>query len=223
VKRFSDEAALESFIRDKNYGTPGFNNGTRIYAAIVIDRARPSLEYSIRMNSSEVPSTTSPYVNNLALKTDKTFVGKYLDSVISTTGPPFARNDKASAVELAPRTGFLSLQLLVDRWALNTSSASPPNIPALMQTLLTVIAIQTAVTSSEAQSYFSWFSSLPPNVSASVGAAVGDWLLPSEGLAPQTVDLVPFPTPQLTVNTYSSTMITVFSIIFVLGAYRTHM
>ena len=47
-------------------------------------------------------------------------------------------------------------------------------------------------------------------------AGVSQWLN-VESLAPQTVDVVPFPTPQLTVNPYGNTMISVFGIIFIMG------
>lgn len=216
VRRFSDKAALESFVRDKNYGTAGLLNGSRVFAAIVFNSARPRLDYSIRMNDSEVPSTSDDPVSTLALATDTTYVTQYLESKISTTGPPFANNGKADAVSKAPRPGFLSLQLLVDRWALNTPATSPPDLSALLNSLFYALVAETA-SISEVGVFARWLSTLSPSNISNLGAAVGAWMLPSEGRAPQTVDLVPFPTPQLTTNSYSSTMINVFGIIFVMG------
>jgi hypothetical protein len=216
VQRFDDEAAVESFVRDKNYNTAGLRNGTRIFAAIIIKSARPGLEYSIRMNSSEVPATSGDPVDTLALNTDLSDVSKYLESKIVTTGPPFANNNKASAVEKAPRPGFLSLQLMLDRWAIATPATSAPDMNALLSSLFYVLATQTASVS-EISAYSSWIFSQSNATLAALLADVGSWMLPSESLAPQTVDFAPFPTPKLNVNTFSDTMISVFNIVYILA------
>ena len=135
------------------------------------------------------------------------------DSVVETSGPPFARLSGASAIYRAPRPGFMTLQLLVDRWAINTSASSPPSAEALVSQLIGELGGMTGgnVNISDVLA-----SVGDPARAAVVLPRLTQWL-GAESLAPQTIDLVPFPTPQLTYNNYSSTMINVFHIIFIMG------
>ena len=216
VRRFTDEASLESYVRDPGYGTRSLSNGTRIFAAIVLSSARPRLAYSIRLNSSEVPSTSQDPVSITALASDTSNVLKYLDSRMETSGPPFANNNGANALEKAPRPGFLTLQLLVDRWAIGFRAAGLPDAAALMTTFQAALAFQTGG-NVDLAGLSSWLGALSPDNATAVASGVVSWIGASESFAPQTVDLAPFPTPQLTVNPYTSVMIYVFDIIFILG------
>lgn len=75
VRRFSDRAAIDSYVRDSAYLTPSLGGGAGIFAAIVVNSPRPGLDYSIRMNSSEVPSTSDDPVSTVALGEWGTGVG----------------------------------------------------------------------------------------------------------------------------------------------------
>jgi hypothetical protein len=67
IRRFSDKTAIDSYVRDASYLTSSLGNGAGVFAAIVINSARPGLDYSIRMNSSEGPSTSNDPVSIVAL------------------------------------------------------------------------------------------------------------------------------------------------------------
>jgi len=121
VTKFASEADLESYIKSATYDRDWEQRGQpKIWAAIVFNSDGPAVDYKIRMNTSMVPQPRQPPVNVLARGYSDSDIKKYLFASMPTTGPPFLV-EKGTEITRLPYPGFMSLQLMVDRWVLNRS------------------------------------------------------------------------------------------------------
>jgi ATP-binding cassette, subfamily A (ABC1), member 3 len=121
LRTFASEAELESFISNPDYDR-NWESGTddKIWGAIVFNSEGPSYDYKIRMNNSMVPQPSQPKVNVLQRGYSDAAIRSYLYAKMPLTGPPFLV-EKGTEITRLEYPGFMSLQLMVDRWILNTS------------------------------------------------------------------------------------------------------
>jgi hypothetical protein len=121
-------------------------------------------------------------------------------------------------VLLQPFPGFLTLQLMVDRWALNTSVPLARMdgtrvlqdlfVPALAYVLEANAGLSAAVAGEYARL----------NATGRLGAVAADVLqwMRAEALAPQHVTLVPFPVSGFQSNAFYGTVLPLFAFFFVI-------
>ena len=207
IVTFPSRDALESYMTSKTYDTdfeadPVKNK--KVFAAIVFNSGAPSFDYSIRMNATMTPTTSGSPVNVLARGYSDTDINSYWTSKQPTTGPPFLR-PTFTAIQALPAPGFLTLQLMVDRWILNS------NISTARLDPLTMVATANAVISmcvSQIPAYGpplnlgpvgrAFGQLLAKNTTASLAAASAieaellSWMR-EVSFMPQSVNFTPFP------------------------------
>ena len=112
---FADEAALESYVRQPNYGVDA--SIPKIFAAIQFNSGSPQWDYSIRMNCTlegsdyETPGSTVGPTFNLQRGVDFQWQQKY-----AAPNPTQPRTTTGTnPVSFLGLPGFLTLQLMVDR------------------------------------------------------------------------------------------------------------
>ena len=192
VTRLADGPTITSIVKSTEYGTTDDTSplrGAKLWAAIVInayDSATKRIDYTIRMNESEVPSTRERPTNNVARNPFNEYAKEYALSVYETAGPPFLNDNRASFVIKLPKPGFVSLQLLVDRWAINATAARPlpqATVDALWASFTGLMQSQGGVNNATVAS---WNATGLFNASsfAAAKAAVADWMR-AETMAPQ--------------------------------------
>lgn len=215
IRRFDTPADLDAYVKDIDYATT-LGGGETVWAAIVFNSGAPTWDYSIRMNLSETVSTAGAPTDNLERGSDTTFVRKYVYSTPETArGPPWASRGAAiDEVLKLPFPGFMSLQLMVDRWIINRSVPLPTvdvSSPAaiqvgLAQTLRTVNAMTSVlayILPGAVARALAVELALQTNVTRR-GLLANDfigWAAP-ESYAPQQVDLVPFPVTAYSYNDF---------------------
>lgn len=212
---FRDQAELESYVTSTSYGSAPYS----IWGAIVINSGAPSWDYSIRMNSSFVPSTIAANSVNIVQRGVNTGpVRAYTwTNPTSQAGPNFLRQS-LDVLAALPYPGFLTLQLLVDRWILSKAGAQPLPMSSMdvgsvssmgFGTLMTMLA-----TTARNPAWLIGNLSLECGISYSPACqSAAQWLVQAERLPPQTVDLIPFP---VNANTQASIFT---ALTFIFGAF----
>ena len=213
VMNFSSQDALNAYVKADDYADGRGNDHPTIWAAIVFNRGPPQWDYSIRMNVTEIPDSVQAPTDNLQRESDTTWIGQYVYTRPPQGGNPFSNaRPRQDVIATLPYPGFMTLQLMVDRWIMNKSAplprvpdpSEPGGLPATLAAL-TGSAGRVAL----AMQYMMGFM-LAPVESARLLAAISDssivslqqrialynalidWAAP-EAYAPQQVDLVPFP------------------------------
>lgn len=210
---FDSEDALESFLRQPSYG---LTSAPSVWAAIVFNAPRPQLDYSIRMNSSDIVNTNPAPVNILARGVDLETVKKYVSFNPATTANPFA-SVSTNSVQRQLLPGFMSLQLALDRWAINGARPSPDEMdPSAMFQLFASLVAPLVLTPAKARELTAEYMNASTTVKATMAAKIGGWLYTPESLPPQQVDLIPFPTLAYSANQFYSTVLPFLSFFFVL-------
>jgi len=123
---FQSELELDEWIKNIAYPSiDPFGNKGRIWAAIIFEKGPPDWSYTIRMNASELPSTTGPMVDILQRGYIPWEAFKYLWAIpFVSSGDVFGGGDwNYDNNDLSRRSlpGFIQLQLLIDRWIINTT------------------------------------------------------------------------------------------------------
>jgi ATP-binding cassette, subfamily A (ABC1), member 12 len=198
---FASEAALANYIGSSTYE----NGGYKIWAAIVINQNFPTLDYSIRMNSSSIPSTLpAEAVDPLQTGVDIVSLRQDVWSIPDRTGVGWVETPM-DAIDQQPIPGFMSLQLMLDRWAINQSvPVSSMNQQLLLSTLDLLFSQMWNFQSTGVQRPY-FVQSLQQLYQSLVfsNATLADQLVSivtefvglGESYAPQQVDVIPFPTP----------------------------
>lgn len=171
----------------------------------------------MRFNSTEIVSTVEVPTDNLQRESDTSYIKKYLLATPATqTGPPWQTRRSLDIVNSLPIPGFMTLQLLVDRWIINRTEPLP-RFESQNDLRLDSAATKVAQTMLLMSSYMLapvQVSSLlaevtaPPLTPANITrrlALLNDlvaWAQTSESFAPQQVDLVPFPITGYTSNDF---------------------
>ena len=121
-------------------------------------------------------------------------------------------------VRYQPLPGFLTLQLLVDRWIIGRSvPMSEMNATALAEAFMYMVSFLTPVPASSVTPLLrQYLALLPANVSARIAADAAAFIGPGESFAPQTVEFAPFPITAYTNNDFYTTVSGVFSFFFTL-------
>ena len=237
VRVFDSEAALEAYVTSTSYDTAFEASGAaspKVWGAIVFRQGGApgdkSVEYSIRLNATQTPSTDGAPVALLQRTATLSNIASYLQSALFTRGPPFLRQ-AGDAVSLQPMPGFLTLQREVDRFILASKAAAAPlpvfpsagaaNDMSHMALFLQMLYLAMPIGPADYaklrpllnQTAFlrgtpGW-NALVSNISSTFFA--------SEAFAPQDVDIVPFPTLSYTVNTFYGLVLTILSFILVIA------
>ena len=189
---YADEAALFSAVRDDSYLADSSHK--RIWAAIVFNKGAPSWDYSIRMNATDVPST-SAIVNTYATTYAPESTALYVSGGDST------------------RPGFLTLQLLVDRFIIGRN-VSTSYVDSLTMVTRLGMALAPVIPVAKIQTLYTELSDTT-RLSNFTAAALS-WLAP-ELRMPQQVDLVPFPTPSYSTNVFFSRVLSTLTLLFVIA------
>lgn len=115
---FQSDAALEHHVRGAGYSV--LPTTPKVWAAIVFNAVLPDLDYSIRMNASEVVPTDVSSTDNRLVGSDFTHISGYAFNTPSF-GDKLAEQTPANPISALKMPGFLSLQLTVHRFAVNRS------------------------------------------------------------------------------------------------------
>ena len=221
---FNSDSELNAYVQQKGYATdPAI---TTLYAAIVFnagDRVTGGWDYTLRFNLTETPDTTAKQTNNLARGSTPAYAQKYSLPVVTQIGP--IRSGPAdNPVNMLARPGLLTLQLMVDRWILNTTAVGG------YEAMDDVVAVQTALwmvsnyalppvrgvpdTTPLIAAYA--LSQANPPLFAEFAKAMKSWLR-SEAQLPQAVGFMPFPISAYSNNTFFTVISTLFSFVFTLA------
>ena len=194
---FANEAALAAAIRDGLYLAD--ENHPRIWAAIVFNAGAPSWDYSIRMNLTDVPDT-SLVVNTFSTTYAPLTAAQYVSGAGGTGALP----------------GFLTLQLLVDRFILGQRSVAPAAVDAARLLTRLGLALAPITRPENLTQLFTELNDPNPAKQAQLLAAARAWL-GAELMMPQQVDLVPFPTPTYSTNVFFSNVLGTLTLLFVVA------
>jgi hypothetical protein len=186
MRTFQSDADLESYITAASYRDVDV---PKIFAAIVINSAPPSLDYTIRMNSTNVPWTVQPPVNTLQRGTSLGNFQRYYSYTPSSGWFGLSSGAAAAYIDTLDMPGFLSLQLAVDRWAINEATpVASLNQSALLDLFCAELSLL-AVSLSDCSAALQSLAGTDPAAYNSLAA----WIGSPESYAPQNVDFLPFP------------------------------
>lgn len=121
LRTFASEADLDAFVSNPDYDR-NWESGSddKIWGAIVFNSEGPNYDYKIRMNNSMVPNPRQPKVDILQRGYSEGAIRSYLYAKMPLTGPPFLV-EKGTEITRLEYPGYMSLQLMVDRWIMNSS------------------------------------------------------------------------------------------------------
>jgi hypothetical protein len=214
AKVFPREADMEAYIKSTNYGMLG--GPAPLFAAIVFNSAPPSLDYSLRLNMSAVPYTQF-FVNQWT----NSFRNQSLLSYLAAKPPSLDKNNASTLSPLPPGDyfltlpGFLTLQTMVDRWAIN-ASVTPSELDA--DALLARFGGALLELSLKAFSDVAFaLSLLSPAERLAVAADLSAGGMRGETFAPQQVDILPFPVGAYTQNIFYQAILSGLTLLFVLA------
>lgn len=209
---FNSEAELENYIKSDAYA-----DGKKVWAAIVFNEPLPNLDYTIRMNGTAVPTTNYGSVRTFERGVDLENIRNYVMAKADTSSSPFSKK-YVDPFDLQPYGGFTTLQLLLDRWAIN--SPLPPanmNREALLSGFgisMSLSAINATQHPSAWQDELSALSTTPATYVA-VAEAIRSYMV-SESYAPQQVQFVAFPQSAYQTNDFYSIVLPMMSFFFVI-------
>jgi hypothetical protein len=214
ARLFSSPADIDAYVGSASYGTTSMPS---IFAAIVFDAPLPSLSYRVRMNSSAVPGTSGFNVNTFSNAYQPGFLESYLTADTPSDGDGASSLPPFSALSSSETPGFLTLQLMVDRWAIN---ATVPLTSLAEDAIIGTFSSSMSSVLSGTELMFT-FDGILKTLSASDRAALADDLraggLRSESFAPQQVDIVPFPVPAFTQNLFYQIVLYPLTLLFVIA------
>jgi hypothetical protein len=212
VRLFPDEAAINSYVTSASYASAPFF----IWGAIVINSAAPAWDYSVRMNATMVPSTVpASSVNIIQRGVNLRPLQQYTWTQPGSGGGPAFVAQTFDAIAVKPYPGFLTLQLMMDRFILNTPlplssmDASTASV-AFGQTIFLTSALSPSAISAAIANESG--TAAGPALLASAAA----WIAAPEAYAPQTVDMMAFPTFAYTNATIFNALTFIFGIFFII-------
>jgi len=226
---FGSEDEITAYVTAKDYGT---NSKPPIYAAIVFSQDLPQLTYTLRFNNTELPSPY-PFVFTYApiylgatqyLQFSPPAPGQYgASSATSSLSPTLPTPSSQGYTPRLP--SFLTLQLTVDRWAINSTAAPDPvavlSPPALVEALGDVARLALGFGASDFGVALEMaclaLAATNATALAAVGADLARGAFRAESYAPQRVDLAPFPSRGYTQNIFYSGVLGALTLIFVLA------
>ena len=220
---FSSERELEAYTQQAGYSAPG--GPPPIFAALVFNDDLPTLDYTLRFNASALP-TTELYVQGFVNNFNLNFVRQYLNSPAPASSPLGLSNASRlgpafQAYDSVILPGFHSLQLLVDRWAINATVPTAALNPDLVATLFTSACVGLAPGVGLGSNPFltlpAAIANLTPPARAALVADVAARLLADQARAPQQVDVLPFPTPPFTFDPFFQFALPNLGILMLLG------
>ena len=213
-KYFSSPADIDTYVGSASYGSISTPS---IYAAIVFDAPLPGLSYRVRMNVSSVPGTSGFNVNTYSNAYQPGFLDAYITADTPDDGHGASALPPLSVLSSSETPGFLTLQLMVDRWAINATV--PPSAlgdDALISTFEN--SLSPVFYGTELMFTFEQLlQSLPAPTRAALAGDLRAGALRSETFAPQQVDLVPFPVPQYTQNIFYQIVLYPLTLLFVIA------
>lgn len=213
IVTFPTEADLEAYVRSTDYGQ---NGAFKVWGAIVLNSGAPGWDYSLRMNNSEIPTTSQVPVNILQRGVNLANVRRYVRSDPNTAGPPFLRNN-LDPVSTQVFPGFTTLQLMVDRWIINRTAGVPLDTDRLLTAFTSNLAnMLPPPLAGLAPAELAALRSTSPATFAAIASDIGSFLR-AESLTPQQVDLVPFPTAAYQTNAFYAVGQSILAFFFVIA------
>lgn len=214
IMRFTSEADMEAYIKGSSYGSPG---NSKLWGAIVINSGAPNFDYTIRLNRTDAPGTLQQPVNNLLRGANLQSLEKYTNSNPDVAGPPFLRANFDS-IAISKMPGFMTLQLLLDRFILNTTvPVASLNATQQLQTFLAIApSMLTTAQKSEALRELAGLSSNLTRLFA-IAQDISMNFLKAESYAPQQVELTSFPIDAYTTNGFYAIASNIFAFFFIIA------
>jgi hypothetical protein len=220
LMKLESEDDLTAHIKDRSYG----EDGTRIFAAIVINSGPPAWDYTIRLNSSETVDTSPPYYDPLQQGADLSTVPTLLQTVVPSFGDNLAQQSSPDPIQQLPLPGFLSLQLAMDRMIINRT-ISPERLNAAALTDMAARAFDLArpgaadAIRSESQRLAAAAVGGDPAAGQALARAAAALrvFFRAEAHAPQQATLVPFPTPASRSDGFFAVADAVFALLLTLS------
>ena len=198
-KVFESEKAIQDYVQSSSYDTDWESESKKkVWAAIVFNSGAPAYDYKIRMNATMVPNTGGNQVNVLTRGYDDASINAYTFAKMTLTGPPFLV-EAGTEITRLPYPGFLSLQLMVDRWILNAPVA-PSRLDLNYMLKVANAVVMMCLAPSQVYAQFGGalnkaVATLQQNSSPKLKKLADDlapWLADMR-YAPQSVDFTPFP------------------------------
>lgn len=200
---FPDEGSLEAYCTRSTYGNDG---QPTVWAAVVFNSGalQPGLDYTLRFNSSQVP-TTELYTNIWSRGYNSRYVNQYAYGSVLIPG----RGGSTSV------PGFLSLQLEIDRWAINRtvplSQLDPLTLVADMAEALSLL--QPGLGALYSAEMLDLMVTDPPRYAALLDGTAA--YLQTESMAPQQSRFVPFPIRGYVSNPFYAAVLPFLGLFFI--------
>lgn len=191
---------------------------SQVWAAIVFNRGPPNWDVSYRFNYTEVPSTLAPPTSNLQRGYNANPITTYTYSKPPQPGGLFSRNSNVDPVLYQNMPGFLSLQLMVDRWIINRTAPIVTADPATMLysfAYMLGLALPPGPTQWSFAGQMNSLNTADPVLAQSIAAQLSQWMR-SESYMPQTVDFVPFPITAYQTNGFYGVASQMFALFFLI-------
>lgn len=198
VRRFDSESSLKDYVERDDYACA---SSPPIWAAIIFNSGAPHYHYSIAMNGTDVPDTTaSSAVNTYFTSYSPNPTNKYLFTSSTT-----------------PLPGFLSLQLMLDRFILR--KAVPVSDLDTMKVASTFGQQLASLNPSYASDLVSeaahWQGTNPAQYGVILDEIKG--FMAAEARTPQQVDIVAFPVSEYSTNIFYSQILYSLTLLFVIA------
>lgn len=202
---FDSDGDLAAYIKAADYRKEGF--GPPIWAAITFYEGAPKLDYAIRMNGSDVFNTRAAAVNPLQRNADLPTLRNYARIAPQVAGGAFARPQSIDPVLLQPYPGFMSLQLAVDRWAINASTPLSNMDPTRVLSDLFAGSLEHVVSKSALTGLNLTKETEDLNNAGRINSVLAGVMqyFRAESYAPQAVDFVAFPVTGYKSNNFYTT------------------
>jgi hypothetical protein len=211
VFAFSSEAAMEQHIRSDLYSQ---DNASQVWAAIIF---ADNGTYAIRMNSSEIVSTSGPSIDIWRTAVQQDNIYNYVYNTPSF-GDNLSEQTPGDSLMAYPLPGFMALQLLVDRFLLNVKlpNASMPT-PMALRRFRDSLAYSAPSLLPKLDLYVEYLRTLKDSaVLDSITAKLSIWLA-AETLLPQDVSVCSGPTLPYVQNSFYNGVGSVFPLFIVLS------
>lgn len=175
---------------------------------------------SVRQGSTyETPGTNFGPTYNLERGADPTYAARYAMTPPTRTTSGLGSSKSFDNVIYSPLPGFLTLQLLVDRWIIGRNvSLAEMNATALEAAFEYMLCYILPPPASTVATYvnllFQEIRATQPAMFAALLPEIAAWIGPGESFAPQTVEFAPFPITAYSDNAFYTTVTQVFSFFF---------
>ena len=162
----------------------------------------------------ETPGTGFGPTDNLQRGSEPSYAQRYAMPPPTETTSALGSTKNFDAVIYQPLPGFLTLQLLVDRWIIGRNVSLAEMNATALESAFEFMLTYLLPPSSETPVYVNELFRAEPALVAALTPDIAAWMGPGESFAPQTVEFAPFPITAYTDNAFYTTVTQVFSFFF---------